>query len=191
MLYFPEKEGLNAGIKAFVNVAMMVVPSELKKVRRLAVSEGLFLKEGMNKGGAEMNLTYFWERVQRKFTGLEEILFVGKGEDPSVVLEEKDLMGEDGGEVLMERLCYADDRLGLSCWEEERFEEKVERVVKGLEKESGWVAPKWRVLGRQQQRWDMRIEAVVVELQARKEREASLVRKMREMFGHEDVSNFF
>jgi hypothetical protein len=189
VLFFGEKEGWNAGLKALVNAAMMVLPSELAKVRVLAVSEGLFLSAGQNKGGAEMNLRCFWERVQRRFTGLEEVLFVGRGEDPSVALEERRCESEVQVEAQMEGLCYADDELGFGCWEEERFEEKIERVVKDLEKESGWVAPQWRVLGRQTESSDMRIAGFVIELQKRKEKEDILVRKMREMFGHEEVSN--
>ena len=75
----------------------------------------------------------------------------------------------------MEGICYAD------CWREERFADKVQRVVSSLEKETEWVAPKWRVITGQQERWEL----------SRKEMEEALVEKMREVFGHEDVSNAF
>jgi hypothetical protein len=175
---------------------MMVHPgaSGFGKVRRVAVHRSLFTGSGgggNGKEGVEANLGWFWERIKGKFTGVEEVVFVERGEDALVVGEGKEGWGVQGWRVecescvTLEGVGYGDEGQDVECWEEERFEVKVERVVRGLERETGWVAPRWRVLGRQ---CETQLEG---ERQATKEKEDALVIKMREMFGHEDVSNTF
>jgi hypothetical protein len=144
-----------------------------------------------------MQLRLFWERVLGKFIGVEEVLFVERGEDALGAFEgeaedmEADVRIEQHswGRSEMERVCYADDGLGFNCWEEESLEEKMERVVRSVEAERGLVAPRWRVLGPQEESLGARMEEIVIDMQRRKEKEESLVRQMRELFGHEDISN--
>lgn len=175
------------GMRGLVNACMMVHPgsSGFGIVRRVAVHRGLFAG---GKGSAEVNLRTFWERVRGKFGGCEEVVFVERGEDALLAGEEREWQGERETQMQMEGICYADDGLGPGCWEEERFEEKIERVVRSLERESGWVAPRWRVVTPQ---IATQLDGVVGERQTMKEKEEALVVKMRQMFGHENVSNAF
>jgi len=118
------------------------------------------------------------------------VVFVERGVDAlGVGGEGGECWGVRGGrevEVRVEGLRSADEGRDLECWEEEGFEEKVERVVRSLERETGWVAPRWRVL---EPRRDPQLSEVRKELQTSKKKEEALVVKMREMFGHEDFSN--
>lgn len=200
MLFFGAKEnrggnggGENEGMKAFVNACMMVQPgaSGFGQVRRLAVQKGVFTANG--KGVSEMQLMLFWERVRRKFGGVQEVVFVERGSDALGAFKgesegesECEDIGRGRGE--MEDICYADDGLGFNRWEES-FEEKVERVVGSVKAECGWSAPRWRVLGPQQQGLDTRMKSMAIDRRTRKEKEEMLVRQMRDMFGHEDISN--
>jgi hypothetical protein len=188
------------GLQDFVNACMMVHPgsSGFGQVTRLAVQKGLFTpRAGAAKGVSEMQLRLFWERVMGKFIGVEEVLFVERGEDTLGAFEgeaedmEADVRIEQHswGRSEMERVCYADGGLGFNCWEEESLEEKVERVVRSVEAERGLVAPRWRVLGPQEEGLSARMEEILIDMQRRKEKEESLVRQMRELFGHEDISN--
>jgi hypothetical protein len=145
-----------------------------------------------------MRLRLFWERVLGKFVGVEEVLFVERGEDALGAFEGEAEGVEAGvgrieehswGRSQMEGVCYADDGLGFNCWEEESLEEKVERVVRSVEAECGLVAPRWRVLGPQEESLGARMEEIVIDRQRRKEKEEALVRQMRELFGHEDILN--
>ena len=169
-------------------------------VRRLAVQKGLF--EGRaGKGVSEMQLRLFWERVRGKFAGVEEVVFVeGKSEAlcafEGMEERERELDSDLELDVVrrewrnrMEGICFADEGLGFRCWEEERFEDKVERVVRSLEAECGWVAPRWRVVGPREDSLDTRMEGMVISMQTRKDREEMLVKQMRGLFGHENISN--
>jgi hypothetical protein len=189
------------GLQDFVNACMMVHPgaSGFGQVTRLAVPKGLFTSPaGTAKGVSEMRLRLFWERVLGKFVGVEEVLFVERGEDALGAFEGEAEGVEAGvgrieehswGRSQMEGVCYADDGLGFNCWEEESLEEKVERVVRSVEAECGLVAPRWRVLGPQEESLGARMEEIVIDRQRRKEKEEALVRQMRELFGHEDILN--
>ena len=188
------------GLQDFVNACMMVHPgaSGFGQVTRLAVQKGLFTSPaGTAKGVSEMRLRLFWERVLGKFVGVEEVLFVERGEDALGAFEgeaegvEADVRIEEHEweRSQMEGVCYADDGLGFNCWEEESLEEKVERVVRSVEAECGLVAPRWRVLGPQEESLGAQMEEVVIDRQRRKEKEEALVRQMRELFGHEDILN--
>jgi hypothetical protein len=179
-------------MKGFVNACFMVRPGSLGfgSVKKLAVQKGLF-NGGAGKGVSEMQLRQLWERVMRKFEGVEEVIFVERGEDALVKVQIED--GEEpewGGsrreldmQGQMEGVCYADDELRLSYWEEETFEEKVERVVRSVEAECGWVAPRWRVLEPRKESVDRGRDDQT------REKEEALVRQMRELFGHENISN--
>jgi hypothetical protein len=193
VLYFTLKEGWNAGIQQLIYACMRVHPGEsgFRSVKRLAAHESLFVRRG--KGSVELNIRYFWECVKSKFTGLEEVLFVESGEDALVAFEERNTASkekEEGG-LQINGLCYADDEFGVGNWEKERFEEKVERFVRSLEGETGWVAPRWRVVMHGRESRESKFEGMVIERQMRKEKEEALARNMRELFGHEDVSNAF
>jgi hypothetical protein len=209
VLFFGEHGGGNGNARAceggqerlqdFVNACMMVHPgaSGFGQVTRLAVQKGFFTSPaGTAKGVSEMRLRLFWERVLGKFVGVEEVLFVERGEDALGAFEgeaehmEADVRIEERswGRSQMEGVCYADDGLGFNCWEES-LEEKVERVVRSVEAECGLVAPRWRVLGPQEESLGARMEEIVIDRQRRKEKEEALVRQMRELFGHEDISN--
>jgi hypothetical protein len=183
------------GMKDFLNACMMVHPgpSGFGTVRRLAVQKSLFEARGRAaKGVSEMQLRLFWERVMGKFTGVEEVLFVEDGEDALSYFEEEDVRRieeHSWRRSEMEGVCYADDELGFNCWEEECLEEKVERVVQSVQAERGWAAPRWRVLQPQEESLDSRIEGIVIDRQRRRAKEEVLVRQMRSLFGHEDVSN--
>ena len=157
-------------------------------VKRLAVQKALFTGSA-GKGVTEMNLRKFWERVRSKFTGVEEVVFVERGEDALGYFEggvEGDWEVEE-----MRGICCAGGGIGVECWEEERLEEKVERVMRGLESEKGWSAPRWEVLGHRLESLDVRMEGLVIDKQVKKAREEALVAQMRDMFGHEEVSNAF
>ncbi|KAE9378781.1 hypothetical protein N431DRAFT_327530 [Stipitochalara longipes BDJ] len=182
---------------AFVRACTMVHPgsSGFGIVKRMAVQKALFTGRG-GKGVSEMQLRLFWERIRGKFGGLQELVFVEREEDALGGFEsevEDCTVGtgrrEEWGRCGMEGICYADDGVGFSCWGEERFEDKVERVVRSLEAECGWVAPRWRVLGPQVEDLNTRMEGMVIDRQTRKEKEEVLVRQMRVLFGHENVSN--
>jgi hypothetical protein len=192
--------GGQEGLQDFVNACMMVHPgsSGFAQVKRLAVQKGLFTsRAGTAKGVSEMRLRLFWERVLGKFSGVEEVLFVERGEDAlgafegeaedvDIDVDMRRIEDHSWGRSQMEG---ADDGLGFNCWEEESLEEKVERVVRSVEAECGLVAPRWRVLGPQEESLGARMEEIVIDRQRRKEKEEALVRQMRELFGHEDILN--
>jgi hypothetical protein len=128
-------------------------------------------------------LHIFWERIRRTFTSVQEIVFVECAEDALFAFEGN---GERAEREEGEGICWLGDELGVWCWERERFGGMVRRVVGCVEGEfPEWVAPRWRVVG-----CGKGVEGrVEVEMRRRKEEEEGLVRRMRELFGHEAVSN--
>ncbi|KAH8663587.1 hypothetical protein BGZ60DRAFT_432727 [Tricladium varicosporioides] len=81
VMYFGEKgEGYMAAFRHFVSSICLIIPTELAKVRRLAVHEALFvgLRDGerANFSVTGSCLRQFWEYVRTKFTGLEEVTFL-------------------------------------------------------------------------------------------------------------------
>ena len=112
-------------------------------------------------------LKNFWELVMRKFPGLESVVIVGNG-------REGDVLREIGGE---ESWRSWDEMSGeVVRWDagwgqkyrrwapvEENFHSKVARVVRSLETERNWVAPRWRVLMSKQHVWGDRMEGVMEE----------------------------
>jgi hypothetical protein len=184
-------------IKSFVNACLLVSPSPtgFSCVTRLAVQKSLFTSPSPSGpvGGktTALLLHIFWERIRRTFTSVEEVVFVECAEDAllafSSPLERKE-MGEmvEGSDWIGEGegICWLGDELGVWCWERERFGGMVGRVVASVEGESpGWVAPRWRVVGCR------RGKEGEVDVEARRRKEEGLVRRMRELFGHEGVSN--
>ncbi|PMD36902.1 hypothetical protein L207DRAFT_569047 [Hyaloscypha variabilis F] len=192
VLFFGVRGQERERMAEFVQACTMVHPgaSGFGRVRRLAVEKELFMGRG-GKGVSEMQLRLFWERVMGKFRELEELVFVEAGEDALGAFEREDVEAEVGlrGRNQMEDVCFTDDGMEFRCWGEERFEDKVERVVRSLETECGWVAPRWRVLGPQVGDLDTRMEGMIIGRQTRMEQEERLVRQMRGLFGHEGVSN--
>jgi len=194
VLFFGVPKG-GESIAPFVQACTMVHPglSGFAQVRRLAVQKDLFAGRG-GKGVSEMQLRLFWERVRGKFLGVEELVFV-EGEAKvidafeGILREEVGVREREGWTRSEMEVCFMDERLGFRCWEEERFEDKVQRVVRSLEAECGWVAPRWRVVGPREDSLDTRMEGLVIGAQTMKEKEEMLVRQMRGLFGHEDISN--
>jgi hypothetical protein len=199
-------------IKSFLHACTLVSPTStgFGTVKRLAVQKSLFTSpstpypspswiEGGGAGGktTTLHLRIFWERIRRSFTSVEEVLFVDNPSDALVAFNENDSAfdrnGDEGdgwigqGSGKSEGLCWPGDELGVWCWERERFGGMVGRVVGCVEGEWGWgwVAPRWRVVGCRMGE-EGRGE---VEVEARRRKEEGLVRRMRELFGHEGVSN--
>jgi hypothetical protein len=168
-------------IKSFLNACVLVSPSStgFGCVKRLAVQKGLFTSGGRGGGKAtELLLRIFWDRVRKTFTSVEEVVFVECGEDALFAFEGNGGREEREEGWIGEGVCWPGDELGVWCWEMERFGEMVGRVVGCVEGEWGWVAPRWRV-----------VESRKGEVEMGRRKEEGLVRRMRELFGHEAVSN--
>lgn len=171
-IYFPSIPGYLTSFKNFTHIHTLADPAHLLRVQRLAVHEDLFLEEektrwrdlsfgreglgdfetgirrrrsgdvGAGVDGVTMRcLEDFWDAVRRKFGGVEEVWILGDG------MERRVLDGDD--EVLEEESRGSGDKHdGTSLPKNRRdsFRAKVERTVNTLEAETGWVAPRWRIL---------------------------------------------
>jgi hypothetical protein len=82
ILYFGFRDGYMGSFKHFVNAVTLVERAELGRVRRLAVSEGLFVGLGNTSC-----LRQFWEYVRVKFTGVEEVIVVVEQQNTLPVIE--------------------------------------------------------------------------------------------------------
>lgn len=186
-------------IKSFLNACTLVshTSTGFGSVKRLAVPKSLFASPPASSPGARgkptsLHLRIFWERIRRTFTSVEEVLFVERAEDalPAFAFNGTGFAFEGNvdrevwiGNGKGEGLCWPGDELGVWCWDRVRFGAMVGRVVGCVERECAWVAPRWRVVGCR-----MREEGRG-EVEARRSKEERLVRMMRELFGHEGISN--
>ncbi|KAF4632874.1 hypothetical protein G7Y89_g5244 [Cudoniella acicularis] len=99
LYYGPKDESYMSSFKNFVNSISLISPSELLKVRKLAVHEALFV--GLRNGGSRENfsvtascLRQFWEYVQRKFRAVDEVAFFATCTVSSEVqFEQEQVMG--------------------------------------------------------------------------------------------------
>jgi len=126
------------------------------------------------KGGIDAitlsNLSEFWDVVRRKFSGVEEVWIVGEGMEERVLEGDvDDCKGNPWGRSFDERSRErrsgdgngigngngndnANGNANGTMMTRERrmsFESKIERAVSQLAQETGWKAPKWRYLGRE------------------------------------------
>ncbi len=183
-----EMDGQLESFKQFVNCLMVIDRKEVGKVRRLAVSEGLFVeresdcirtrtatamgpsdpvrvRQGAGAGivstrrrsgssVTELCLREFWGYVRTKFSSVQEVLVVGRGQEHRILSEQTGLQRKD---------FPASEKLGTACadtwitaadrgklvggqWLGESFHTKVARAVDFTESEHDWRAPSWRVL---------------------------------------------
>ncbi|KAH7360936.1 hypothetical protein BKA65DRAFT_591900 [Rhexocercosporidium sp. MPI-PUGE-AT-0058] len=171
ILHLPPLPGYNASFKNFTSIHTLADRSAMKQIRRLAVSEDVFLEEEKRR----------WKRV--KLADSKEVAGFGNGYGKGSVKSSargvvlKDGKGRGGidvwgldevwilgaemeGRVLKETIHGSEGRsnrvfdgsglgdgVDMGRKRKTSFEEKVERCVRVLEEATGWTAPEWRVLG--------------------------------------------
>ena len=123
----------------------MTRPTELGKVKRLAVHEALF--RGVKGACSSPNVQAacvreFWKYVRRKFGNLEELtVLVERNVEERARNEEVEMWTES---VLGCILGKVEICIGSP---EERLVEGLEAGLRHVVEKSGWKAPRWDVLG--------------------------------------------
>lgn len=156
VLYFGPQAGYLGSFKHFVRAITLLDPSEMLKVRKLAVHEDLFLQIRRERGPFDWNpnanrskdaltercLEDFWDHVKRKFRNVEEVCIVGTGMEHEILsygssCEEKQML------LATTQTC----RQKTAGRPQESLHAKVARAVGKLQAEDeSWVSPRWRLL---------------------------------------------
>ncbi|XMA08534.1 hypothetical protein WAI453_001325 [Rhynchosporium graminicola] len=178
ILFLPSRAGYNASFNNFTAIHTLTSPAALRGIRRLAVSEAVFLEEeksrwrrtqitlgtgadvdiesekgddvrgGRIDGVTGKNLGIFWDVVMRKFTCVEEVWILGGGMEGQGQIPGEDIERCGGSDVSGSLESFDDEReVRLLRKRRLSFQVKVERAVRTLEEESGWIAPRWRIVG--------------------------------------------
>jgi hypothetical protein len=160
ILYFGPQAGYLAAFKHFITAMAVLDPSELLKVRKLAVHEDLFVQVRRERGPFEWNpyasrskdalidrcIHDFWEQVRRKFKNVQEVLIIGPGMEDAILSTQPHV---DSACTTMElaMVPYERQKDAGRYHHHESLYSKVVRAVGRLEaRESAWRAPSWRVL---------------------------------------------